>query len=341
MRISKSRLASRGASYHMNQTTLAETVPMLREAFFDAYWEELEKMGWSAVVLHSWQNLPQTIESDVDYAVAGVGAGELLRFLGEFSRSRGWRLIQVIEHEPGAYYCVCMQAAPPYSHLELDVAWNYRRSGHVLVASEVLLGGRRRAKGKSFMIPSAGGELCYLFAKAAAKGKDFVEIRDRVAELLDEDSVGCRSAVVKAFGDGLLTSDRSTETLEYWASWFAVAPCFRAVRAGRRFGLAEMFLYLRRIFHPTGFRVTVRQSADSAEAQLVVETFAPAFRRVFKRGPVALWEWPGILICLIRTSLMIEGGSEGSHAADLSDERALGEILESRVRRIARQLPSP
>ena len=77
--------------------------------FFNSYWEAISRRNWTAVILHSWRNLPEKIESDVDYAVRGTQPRELLEFLAKYSRSKGWRLIQVIEHEPDAYFCVCVQ----------------------------------------------------------------------------------------------------------------------------------------------------------------------------------------------------------------------------------------
>jgi hypothetical protein len=278
-----------------------------REEFFNAYWAALDGRNWPHVVLHSWQDLPERIDSDVDYAVAGVSAGELLRFLAAFCRARNWRLVQIIEHEPGAYYCLCMQVKGPFAWLALDVTWDYGRCGHVLVRSEFLVSDRRRVAGKSFAVPSVGGEFCYLLAKAAAKGKDFSQIRGRLAELLAEDLDGCCRAVEKALRCAIPAGCGDAKHLTAVGGWFAQAPCFRAVRGGRRWGAATVGLGLRRILQPTGFWLAL-STADRSnqECEDIIRTLTPVFRRIHQRDRVALWDLPEVLTRLIRTTLVVE-----------------------------------
>jgi len=273
-----------------------------REEFFNAYWSALDARGWTAVVLHSWQDFPERIASDIDYAVTGMGSGELLRFLANFSRARGWRLVQVIEHEPGAFYCLCIQADSPFAWLALDVTWDYRRLGHLLVRSEILVSNRRRVAGKSFAVPAPGGEFCYTLAKGAAKGKDFSLMRDRLAELLAEDSSECCRAAERAFGDDFPAGSGDVAHLAALADWFAQASCFRAVRAGRKLRIREISRYLRRILRPTGFWLTHPGECGGEGADYLT----PAFWRIQRRGRVALWDLPGLLLRVIRTTLVIE-----------------------------------
>ena len=290
--------------------------PVSKTEFFNDYWEALARENWSAVILHSWRNLPEAIESDIDYAVKGPTARELLRFLADYSRAKGWLLVQVIEHEPGAFFCVCMQRGFPFSYVELDVTWNYRRIGHRLLDSAFLFSESRRIPGKTFETTSAGVEFTYLLAKAAAKGNDLAKIRGRLAELLEEEPEGCRQCVIRAFSDA--PPPAGGECLSAWSSWFANAPCFKAVRSGRKLGLGEILLYLRRMLNPTGFFISTRGNPTDEPVLRLSKALAPAFRHAEVRGPLRIQDRLALLPRLIRTTLVIEatgkpGDSSGTH----------------------------
>jgi hypothetical protein len=307
--------------------------------FFDSYWEALAALGWRAVILHSWQDLPEKIESDIDYAVEGVTSRELLDFLARFSREKGWRLVQVIEHEPSAFYCVCMQAQPPYAHLELDVTWQYRRLGHLLVPSEILFDGRRKTSNKSFMVPAAGAEFCYLLAKAAAKGKAFAEIRGSVDALLSQDAEGCYQAAIRTFGvvpaeSGSGAPDKTFD----WENWFETASCFSGVRSGRRLGLGEITLYLRRILQPTGFRLPLGGSEHQPDVAVVAATLAPVFRKVVLRGAIGIKDWPSVICDLIRTRLVIECVDKSRGQIDNSREAGVVDAIQNTLEKLASRL---
>ena len=304
--------------------------------FFDSYWQALAGQGWEAVVLHGWQNLPERIHSDIDYAVRGPSPGELLRFLGGFSREHGGRLVQVIEHEPGAIFCVCQQAVSPFEALQLDVTWNYRRQGHSLVPAEILFENSRAIPGKAFRVPSPGSEFTYLLAKAAAKGKDFGKVGPRLVELLHEDSEGCRSMTERAFGD----APGSDARLETWSQWFANASAFRKVRHTRRFGIGECQLYLRRLLQPTGFQLRLFMDAKASLLEQVIESLRPSFRNVVIIGyPQGISDRLKLPLRLIRTTLVLIAINR-SNAEETAEEvvaRAiddLAELTNQRMRRI-------
>ena len=311
----------------------ANGCPVSRVEFFNNYWAALADHGWKSLILHTWQEFPDTVRSDIDYAVAGPDAGELLRFLAEYCREQGWLLVQVIEHEPGAYFCVCVRTEAPFEFFQLDVTWGYRRIGHILVSSELLMEGRRRIEGKSFHVPTPGAECVYLLAKAAAKGKGFDEIRQRLGELLSEDEEGCRQVVEKAFDVWFPRGCGDESHLSAVAEWYPRVPAIRAVRSGRRFGIAEIVLYLRRTFHPTGFKLILDGGAEMNEkVEAIAGRLAPLYRGVHHCSSLTLRELPGVILQLIRTNLVIEeGGSKwtrGGFTVDLSKEDVFLDILE-------------
>ncbi len=308
-------------------------MPLAPDKFLVCYLQELEEHGWCPVVLHSWKHLPETIASDIDYAVSGPMPRQLLEFLDDFSRANGWRLIQVIEHEPSAFFCVCVQTLHPFSALQLDVCWNYRRSGHRLVDSGVLLDGARRAPGKPFMVPSTGSEFVYLIAKAAAKGKGFGDIRQRIAELLDENAGLCHAAALQAFS-GIPPQDvaEGPEALPAWEEWFANAPHLQPVRSGRRWGADEIVLYLRRVLHPTGFFLQMDGTAKAETIGRIENALMPAFRaRIItnRSGWLArICHW----LPLVRTQLVI--GLDANRRAEVDCDNP-NELIEKTIEALA------
>lgn len=287
-----------------------------REEFFDRYWVSLEEEGWNAIILHSWKDLPAKIESDIDYAVAGCEPRELLDFLERFARKYGWKLVQVIEHEPSAYFCVCMQDGGEFQQIALDVTWDYRRLGHHLIGSELLQKGARAVSGKSFRVPSPGAEAVYILAKAAAKDKKFEEVEVRLKELCREDPEGFLEVLGEALGfrcDKKSEADISMNLKE----WYNRAPIFKPVRSGKRYGLSEIGLYLRRCFRPTGVWLGFPVCDSEIEKQCIedaLKPIRPLYRRSKDVGPVSLLTIPKVLCFIIRTSLLVEMGARKSMA---------------------------
>jgi hypothetical protein len=310
-----------------------------RSEFFNGYWKAMEHQGWIAAILHTWSTYPERIESDVDYVVDGVGYRDLLRFLAKYSKGCGWRLLQIIEHESRAYYCVCMQCVPPYESLALDVTWEYRRLGHLLVPGTVLTRNVRSVPGKSFRVVSVGVEFCYILAKAAAKAKKFDDVRLRIGELLSEDADQCSRTAEEVFACDVPGQGRISNSLEQWEKWFSNAICFRKVRAGRRFGSKEVCLYVRRMRYPTGFRIRRKEGIDAREVRELTGIFSPLFRRIRVGCPSGAFDIYRNYLDVVRSTLLIEVDC-AIDSGDLlgnTSPRELVEILAGRIdRRIER-----
>ena len=324
--------------------------PVTREAFFNAYWASLSERGWAHVILHSWKHLPDAIDSDIDYAITGVSSGELLRYLAEFCKERHWRLAQVIEHEPGAFFCACVQRGGNFDILALDVTWDYRRLGHILIPSDVLHDGSRSIEGKVFRVPAPGAEAAYILAKAAAKGKSFADVKQRLFDLIQEDPVGCHRALSESFGcvipPGLPPKELATEI----ERWYPQASAFRPVRKGRRLGIREIRLYLGRISRPTGLWLRFHgQEADAAIIGHITKPLIPLFRRTYRRRRISSFRIPEVISYIIRTSLVIECEKRATGSCDrcqisvdlsrTSDAReASCQILDKLAARVERRL---
>jgi hypothetical protein len=257
------------------------TIPLEPADFFNRLWPAFEEAGHKAVILHSWEHLPEGLDSDVDFAVSGLSPLELLRWVFDFSQKHGWRLVQVIEHEPRALYMVCIQEEAPFHAMALDVTWDYRRLGHRLIFSEVLMTGRRKPEGKSFHVPAPGAEFCYILAKSAAKGKCFTEVKERLEELLREDPQDCLTKAGQVFGNPFPLTGEEGDLIENLGTWFRSAACFHRVRAGHHYGWKEILMYLRRMLQPTGVWLAFPgRIARDAQSTRLADVLRPIFRQV-------------------------------------------------------------
>lgn len=301
--------------------------------FFNSYWAALAKQGWKAVVLHSWEDYPERFDSDVDYAVLGPSRAELLRFLDAFARDRGWRLIQAIDHEPGAVFCVCIQTGTPFDSIQLDVCWAYRRKGHVYLTADFLFQKIMVANGKAFFVPTPGVQICYLLAKAVAKGKSFEIIRPQLEGHLAAASADVQSLVSQAFG----SAPQDLMDFESWKTWFDEYTRCQIVTRRRRIGIKEVVLYCRRVVFPTGF---VYQTTLAATDPLVVRLIAvlsPAFRQVVvdvekRRFSFRLSQH----VHLLRTRLVVVCGHPAG--IELDGDCVITECIERLAKRITSRL---
>jgi len=296
--------------------------PLGKNDFFNAFWNELERHKISYAVLHSWQNYPEQISSDVDYAVRDTKIREIVPLLSKFSRAHGWRLVQVIEHEPKAFYCVCIQKGGDFEQLDLDVTANYARLGHRLIPNKYLLEGHRKISGKEFYVTSVSSEFCYLLAKASAKQKKYSDISHRILELLDEDLEGCWHRFITIFnlGDKVVPETRE-EAASQVADLFVTERCFTKLKK-RKWGVSEVLLYARRIIQPTGFCLRFK-SSDWLESKSVVLGIIKSIEALYRR--VIYIEKPSDLgrlasgKMLIKTSLLVDVSSDNPKITKLHD----------------------
>jgi len=277
--------------------------------FFNDYWSALEAKGWESLILHSWQNLPEDIPSDVDYAVSGVRPGELLRFLAEYRRKQGWLLAQVIEHEHEAYFCLCVRPFGKFESVALDVTWDYKRLGHFLVGSELLFKNKYKPADKAFFVTSPEAEFSYVLAKAAAKGKPFEEIKDRIGQLLKEDAAGCITSAQNEYGCKLPEGNGDGKHRRAIEKWYDRAPCFKGVRKGKRYGMNEIRLYTRRMLNPTGYWLTFPDvKNEDPWIEDICKLMPPLFRQQHRMGCLSCIKLPSVLLKLVRTRLVVEVG---------------------------------
>ena len=235
--------------------------------FFRLFFRELEQRNIPSVILHSHQELPEKITSDIDYAVPDADLPRLREIQIELARRHNWALVQTLQHGVFAFYAVLVSLDDPAQNLRLDACSNYAQARRLLVSESVLLGNRRQANG--FYIPAPSSEFVYVLAKMFdAKNKSPAEYLPRLQELWKQEPAKSQEYFANLFG----------ETGKNVEQWFASPPeQWRALgqrmlaRNGFGPGLLarEGVRVVRRIFRPTGICLTVMGSDGAGKSTLL------------------------------------------------------------------------
>jgi hypothetical protein len=216
---------------------------------FRLYFEELDAQGIPYVLLHSHEDFPEKIASDVDYAVRTRDLARLPGLLNDLAQRHGWCLAHAIEPHIYALYMVAMDAGNPACFLQLDACGHYVESGCFLFSDAELLEDRRQLGGIFVTAPAV--EFGYLLAKGLAKGKPFESFLPRLRQLNQIEPAGCEARFRKLLGE------REGSLLE----WFQQAPSEwhrlrRVLRRRHRCGpgdqLREAIRAVKRVVRPKG-----------------------------------------------------------------------------------------
>lgn len=158
--------------------------------FFSSYFEYLEDLGIVNVILHSYEHYPEQISSDVDYCVSEEMLLRIPQMVYDYCELSGWQLVQILQHEVNAYYCVCVSIDNPSDCVKLDVCSDYVRDGKKLINGAELLNDRALSE-QGFYIPSPVSEFHYILWKTAAKAKGCEATSVRLSELYQQNVAAC------------------------------------------------------------------------------------------------------------------------------------------------------
>jgi thymidylate kinase len=247
--------------------------------FFRLFFRELEQRAIPYVILHSYQELPDNIASDIDYAVPTSVLPQLRAIQSELARKHGWALVQMLQHGVFAYYAVLASLENPQETLKLDACSNYARARHFLVSEKILLSNRIPYRG--FYVPAPAAEFIYVLAKVFdAKNKSPAKYLPRLKELWQQDPENAQKYFLQVFG----------ETGRSLKEWFERPPedwsRLRNIMLGRNeFGpslmLQECMRVVKRVFQPTGISLAVLGSDGSGKSTLLANLerlLKPCFR---------------------------------------------------------------
>ena len=260
-----------------------------------ALFDRLSAQGTAFCVLGDARGYLETIPSDIDIAVPPRDFARMPDTISRFCRDLGLRLVQMLRHERSACYFVIawQDAYGTVLYLAADFCSDYRRGGRLLLRSQELLNGRRKAVEfddlpRDFMVPAPEVQFVYYLIKRIDK----LELDDRRGDFLSRQWHADPDAALRRMvrfwpepaDSGLIAQAAITNE---WAGVREALPRLqRALRRATRLKplelLAEAGRALERVLRPTGMTVAFLGPDGSGKSSVIERAtadLAPAFRR--------------------------------------------------------------
>lgn len=167
--------------------------------FLTLLFAEMDARGIQYCVLHSYENLPQGLTTDLDMAIPR-GAWGRLPDVFSVLEAHGYHAVQCLNYEIGGNYFVFAWATDStVQTVAIDFISEHREGSLILTSGEELVRGRQRFR--NFWIPAAVSEYRYLLTKKALKGALPERVSNRLTELAAEISTDkLRELCVQLFG---------------------------------------------------------------------------------------------------------------------------------------------
>ena len=137
---------------------------MNSQEVFNFLMDKFEEKNINYVILHSYQQLPERFDSDIDIAIKVGKIEEAIKLLDNLLETTGWRVVQYWRHE---YYAADCVISNEKEFLQIDFCTHYERNGRVVLPVKELVSGR--IKYKNFYVPAHVTEFTYILLKKILK----------------------------------------------------------------------------------------------------------------------------------------------------------------------------
>ncbi|MGH4119460.1 hypothetical protein [Clostridium sp.] len=132
------------------------------------FFEKLYSRNIKYCVLHSYDLIPDQIESDIDITIEYNKIQEIEEIFEEIENEIGWKVVQKLRHEYCAYYYVLITYDNNQLYtVQLDFNTDYVRDGRICLKNIDLISNTR--KYKNFYILNEEYEFIYLIMKKILK----------------------------------------------------------------------------------------------------------------------------------------------------------------------------
>ncbi|MFO1515219.1 MAG: hypothetical protein U1F83_20355, partial [Verrucomicrobiota bacterium] len=259
----------------VTQTWMSCSLPEL----FTRWFTGLERENIPYVILHSYQDFPERVTTDVDYAVAPEALQRLPALEDQVAAECGWLVVQRLPHEIYAYSTILVNPEHPGEHLMLDVTTHYARNGSRLVPATELLAQRRRFK--NFWIPHPAAEFIYLWAKTLAKFKEPQAQIPRLQELVAQAPEQCAIALKNLCGPEVGAPEDWFARPE--SAWRALG---KQMHRLHRYSASQRWQEFRRVWgrlrQPTGLAIAFLGPDGAGKSTVITQVerwLLPAFRQ--------------------------------------------------------------
>jgi thymidylate kinase len=270
------------------------------ENFLSTFFRALDSNEVRYCVLHSWEELPKKLSSDLDIAVHPADKGKLALVLC-LLREQKYLPVQIINYFLDAQcFRFLWFDGPVVNSVSVDVIFGHQRGALIVPSIEELLSGRRRHG--LFWTPSPATEFTYLLAKKAWKGKASISQVGRLRILVQQ--LGRPTAeklagqlflgrlninVIEACASGRVNALLTQLKTQSWKASVARHPFKLMANL-----FSEVMRHIRRWVKLTGLFVVVLGPDGVGKSTVIdhlVQTVGPVFKRhgIFHWRPMLLW----------------------------------------------------
>ncbi|WP_343246860.1 hypothetical protein [Diplocloster hominis] len=245
-------------------------------------------MNIKFVILHSYQNLPEEIDSDIDFAIKTDKIETAIHLLDSILQGTGWRMIQFWRHE---YYAADCVISNDEEFIQVDFCIHYERNGRILIPIDELIADRK--KYNNFFIPSSHTEFSYILIKKILKRNFSERSKIQLNSLWLEMSAQERE-LVKCFLHRFLNTDSIESVLtaieqktfqklniDYLRNELLLKSS--NLKSNIHYILFDILRKMERILHPTGMFIVlmgVDGAGKTTIADELIHKYETAFRRV-------------------------------------------------------------
>lgn len=171
---------------------------MQRAVALEYLFKALEKKHIKYCVLHSYEGLPKTFDSDIDITIEENRINDIEKILMEMERDIEWKVCQKIQHEYCCYYYVLYKKIDnELYYLQLDFNTDYVRDNRFCLSNKFIL--ENRIKFNGFYIPNEIVEFTYLTIKKIMKKKMKEEQKNKLVDIYEKNKENCSNEIKKFF----------------------------------------------------------------------------------------------------------------------------------------------
>jgi thymidylate kinase len=293
----------------MERDATADSLPAvsnpqeIQRDFLLALFSSFEKNQVRYCVLHSWQDLPDTLESDLDIAVDPDDRHKVTSAFQQL-QVEGYALVGAINYFINAYaFQFCRPADLRSSKINLvsvDIIFGHQRGAFPMPSAKELT--TRRLRHGAFWIPSPDAEFTYLLARRASKGSATLQHERRLQDLIaqlgptEPHRLAAQllpTRLIETIFDACANGELN-ETLAQIKTQIRVASFSRNPFRLTLQTIREKARLLRRWLRPTGLFIAVLGPDGSGKSTLIqnlIQQIGPSWRAtdLFHWRPMLLW----------------------------------------------------